>query len=83
MSSVQVCRHHPGRCRSDGLQGVHSAAGLLQVDYLVVHELAHLTEQHHGRAFWQLVGEYVPDYKATAHWLEVNSVQLIFSDDDL
>lgn len=53
------------------------------VDYLVVHELAHLTEQHHGRAFWQLVGEHVPDYKAKAEWLKENSVKLIFSDEDL
>lgn len=53
------------------------------IDYLVVHELAHLTEHHHGREFWQLVGEYVPDYKAKAAWLEENSSQLIFSDEDL
>ena len=53
------------------------------VDYLVVHELAHLTEQHHGREFWQLVGEHVPDYKEKAEWLEENSVQLIFSENDL
>jgi predicted metal-dependent hydrolase len=53
------------------------------VDYLVVHELAHLTEQHHGREFWQLVGEHVPNYKEKAEWLEQNSVRLIFSEDDL
>jgi len=53
------------------------------VDYLVVHELAHLTEQHHGREFWQLVGEHVPNYKERAEWLERNSVWLIFSEDDL
>ncbi len=53
------------------------------VDSLVVHELAHLTEQNHGRAVWQLVGEHVPDYKAKAEWLKENSVKLIFSDEDL
>ena len=53
------------------------------VDYLVVHELAHLTEQHHGREFWQLVGEYIPDYKKKAEWLEQNSTKLIFSEDDV
>ncbi len=53
------------------------------VGYLVVHELAHLTEQHHGRAFWQLVEEHVPNYKDKAEWLEENSVRLIFSEDDL
>lgn len=53
------------------------------VDYLVVHELAHLTEQHHGREFWKLVGEHVPDYRAKAEWLEQNSARLIFSEDDV
>jgi len=53
------------------------------VDYLVVHELAHLTEQHHGREFWQLVGKHIPDYKEKAEWLEQNSAQLIFSEEDL
>ena len=53
------------------------------VDYLVVHELAHLTEQHHGREFWQRVGEQVPVYKEKAAWLEQNSVKLIFSEEDV
>lgn len=53
------------------------------IDYLVVHELAHLTEQHHGREFWQLVGEHVPDYKEKAEWLEQNSAKLVFSEEDV
>ena len=53
------------------------------VDYLVVHELAHLTEQHHGREFWQFVGEHAPDYKEKAEWLERNSAKLVFSEEDV
>ncbi|AKG91335.1 putative metal-dependent hydrolase [Geoglobus ahangari] len=31
--------------------------------YIVVHELAHLIEPKHTKAFWDLVGFYYPDYK--------------------
>jgi len=53
------------------------------IDYLIVHELAHLTEQHHGAEFWQLIKEHIPEHKQRAAWLERNSVRLIFSEDDL
>lgn len=33
-------------------------------DYVVVHELAHLREMHHGPAFWALVASVLPDHAA-------------------
>ncbi len=32
------------------------------IDYVVVHELAHIAEKNHGPSFWKLVGKYMPDY---------------------
>jgi predicted metal-dependent hydrolase len=32
------------------------------IDYVVVHELAHLLEMNHSAAFWRVVGKACPDY---------------------
>lgn len=53
------------------------------IDYVVVHELAHLRVEQHTRRFWTLVHEHTPDYPEHARWLDENSVRLIFDVDDL
>lgn len=33
------------------------------IDYVVVHELAHIKYHNHGKAFYKLIEQYLPDYK--------------------
>jgi predicted metal-dependent hydrolase len=75
-----------GSCSSSGTLGLNWRLMLAPpeiVDYVIVHELAHLLEANHSDSFWSLVAEYDPEYEAHAQWLEANSTQLIFSEDDL
>ena len=39
---------------------IHMSEAL--IDYVVVHELAHLREMNHSARFWEHVGEVLPDY---------------------
>jgi predicted metal-dependent hydrolase len=39
------------------------------LDYVVVHELAHLKVAGHGRGFWRLVDRYFSDSRAARRWL--------------
>lgn len=36
-------------------------------DYILTHELCHLSEMNHGSNFWSLVAETIPDYEACIH----------------
>jgi len=42
------------------------------IDYVVVHELAHLRVANHSPAFWREVEAILPDYKVRRKWLRVN-----------
>jgi len=44
-------------------------APLRVVDYVVVHELAHIIEKNHSRAFWGRVAIMCPTYRSSMAWL--------------
>lgn len=39
------------------------------IDYIIVHELAHLAHRGHDRAFWATVERAMPDYERRKEWL--------------
>ena len=39
------------------------------LDYVAAHEVAHLVEMNHSKAFWQVVASICPDYAAPRLWL--------------
>ncbi|MDP7079085.1 MAG: M48 family metallopeptidase [Candidatus Undinarchaeales archaeon] len=61
-----------GSCSSRG--NINLSTRLLMappdvLEYVIVHELAHLKVRKHDRKFWQLVERVVPDYKEKVAWL--------------
>jgi predicted metal-dependent hydrolase len=46
------------------------------LDYIVVHELAHLREPYHSAKFWLIVRSHCPEYEAHRTWLSDHESQL-------
>ncbi len=42
------------------------------IDYVVVHELSHITYKDHSKSFWERVRTFLPNYKEQKNWLKVN-----------
>ena len=46
------------------------------IDYLVIHEAAHLVHLNHSEAFWALVAQHDPDFRLHKRWLRDNGLRL-------
>lgn len=61
-----------GSCGKAGNLNFHWVTILLPasvVDYVIVHELAHLREPNHTARFWQRVARALPEYEQRKNWL--------------
>lgn len=64
-----------GSCGKDGSLNFSwklIMAPLRVLDYVVVHELAHILERNHSDAFWRKVAMMCPSYRSSIEWLEKN-----------
>ena len=48
------------------------------VDYVIIHELAHLKVPNHSRQFWQTVASAMPEYRKCERWLKIHGQHLYF-----
>lgn len=46
------------------------------LDYVVVHELCHLTHMNHSKEFWNKVASVMPDYRVYRKWLKEHGHEL-------
>jgi predicted metal-dependent hydrolase len=68
MPRVAIAKHEKSwaRCSAGTIRynwRIVQAPGSL-IDYVVAHEICHLVHEHHGRAFWAMLGRLMPDYEA-------------------
>ncbi len=68
-----------GSCSSRGTLSFNYRlifAPLPVLDYVVVHELCHLTHMNHSREFWDKVASVMPEYKVHRQWLKDHGQEL-------
>ena len=56
-----------GTCNRKGLVRLNThlvKAAITSLDYVIAHELCHLQEMNHGKAFYQLLNSIYPDWRA-------------------
>ncbi len=72
---VMELKNRWASCSAGGRLNFHwkcMMAPLTILDYIIVHEMAHLIHPNHTEAFWNEVDKVVPDYRERKEWLRVN-----------
>ena len=77
--SLRDTRSRWGSCSSKGVL-MYSwrliMAPVDVLDYVAAHEVSHLVEMNHSRAFWNTVGSLMPDYEVHRRWLKQEGAAL-------
>lgn len=70
-----------GSCTKNGIININwliLMAPMQIVDYVLVHELAHIKHPDHSPAFWATIQSILPDYESRKEWLRINGPTLTF-----
>lgn len=70
-----------GSCSSKGIINLNwrlIAAPLDVIDYILIHELAHLKHLNHSAQFWNLVDQFCPHVQSSEKWLKQHGASLDF-----
>ncbi len=70
---INAARKRWGSCSVQGNISFSYRIAMLPesvIQYIVAHELAHLKHHNHSPAFWKLVEQLYPEYKAAHQWLK-------------
>ena len=73
-----------GSCSTSGCISLNwklIVAPLPVIDYVVIHELAHLRHPNHSRCFWNLVQKYAQNSRECRAWLRRNQFAFDFLED--
>lgn len=76
---IKDVKSHWGSCSSKKNLNFNYRIAMLPneaIDYIVVHELCHLTEMNHSIRFWKLVEEWIPNHKKIRADLKKKSISL-------
>ena len=78
--SIRFQQTRFGSCSTKSNLNFNAVVALMPsdiLDYVIVHELAHLKQMNHSPAFWSEVEKVIPDYKNKRKWLKSNGIKYI------
>jgi len=70
-----------GSCSKEGTLNFNwkiAMAPMGVIDYVIIHEIAHIKEPTHNERFWKSVQRMMPNYLEHKEWLKYNGVSLSF-----